>query len=494
MTKDSVKKYTLYRWRFWIGYSFLAILVLSILTFATLYVPGGLSDAEQASVMKSVSLRLDDPSSLFMTDLPYHAVQQTSVHVLGLSSFSAKLPSLILGFASAIALVLVLRRRFTQSTSIITAGIIVVSSLFISLATTATPAIMAVFWPVTLLAVAVHSIQRHRIAPGAIYATGVIAALSLLTPFSLYMLLAFTIGCLLHPHARYLLRKTSSAALATAGILVATVLGGIAYASITQPEIMQALLYKSDSFSLDIVHNLSLIAMQIVDFSSASTATTGMLAPVFGLSSLVFVVLGLYQMFKWRHAALSYVTFTWLTFIAVIIVLNPSAVYLLVVPFALLMASGVSSIFRYWYRLFPYNPYARIFALVPVTILFACIILSSTVQYFYAFHYYAPLANRSTDDFELVTTELRREPDATLMVSNGQEAFYRLYLDSNNFDNPLIAPDPASLEIIEPRSQGTTIATRDIAAMISDTPAYIVADTALHRPSDRLYVYKSNDK
>ena len=489
MTKNSVKKYTLYRLRFWIGYGFLAVLVLGILTFASLYVPGGLTDIEKTSVIKSDSLQLSNPSSFLVTDMPYHGLQKFSIELLGLSSFSAKLPSVIIGFLSAVALVFVLARRFSQTTSIITAGIIIVSSLFISLATTATPAIMAVFWPVILLLALTYGVHRQGVKPSSVCAAGFVGALSLFTPFSIYVILALIIGSLLHPHARYLIRKTSNGALATASLLIFISMAVVAYASYQSLSLASELLYRSDSFSLDITTNLSLVAMQIVDFSSSSTASTGMLAPVFGLSSLAFVIIGCYQMYKWRHAALYYITFTWLLLTTAVIVFNPSAVYLLVVPFALLVASGVRCVLNYWYRLFPRNPYARIFALIPVTTLFACIILSSTVQFFYAFHYYAPLANRSRDDLRLVKEELQKSPDSSLVVNSSEDDIYRIFLSTNNLNPSVTTVDSASQQIRLKEGQ-RAIVTKSAASKLVGTPEYVVADTALHRDSDRLYIYK----
>lgn len=496
MTKDSVKKYTLYRLRFWIGYGFLAALVLGILTFAALYVPGGLTETERASVLKSASLDVAKPASLLVTDLPYHALQKLSIELFGLSSFSAKLPSLLIGFASAVAIVLVLARRFSQTAGIITSGIVVVSSLFISLSTTATPAIMSVFWPILLLLALVYGAHKHGVRTINIYLASIVAALSLFTPFSVYVLAAFMIGCALHPHARYLMRKTSTAALTLGAMVVAAVAAVCAYASYRDPEVIMRLVVKSDSFSLNILDNLGLVAMQIVDFSSASTASTGMLAPVFGLSSLAFIVIGMYQMYKWRHAVLSYVLFTWLILTTTLIVFNPSAMYLLVVPFVLLIASGVRYVLNYWYRLFPRNPYARVFALVPVTTLFACIILSSTVQYFYGFHYYAPLANRSVDDLRLLGTELDKHPGAELFVAPSEEPFYQLYLSTNQMDNAVVVESCGVCDNFVPLPDKTTwiATTKSLHQKIPQNPSYIVADSALHRASDRFYVYTQDEK
>ena len=494
MTKDTVKNYTLYKLRFWIGYGSLTLLLASVLVFAALYVPGGFTEAEQQSALRSASLNFNQPSSLLVVDLPYHALQKLSIALLGLSSFAVKLPSLVLGIMTAVGVVLVLSRRFSKTVSILTAGILMISAQFISLATTGTPQIMFVVWPVALLLVASLGIRNKQIHPVAVYIGSIIAALSLFTPFSIYILLALAIGGLLHPHIRYIFRKSSLHAIWAGSAIIVAMLSLIGYVSYKNYEFLAQLLYKTSHFSLDITENLRLIAMQLIDFSSSSTAQTGLLTPIFGLTVLVLAGIGVYSLLYWRHSVVSYVIFSWTLLLVPILLFNPTSLPLLIVPLTFLVAAGTNFLLRYWYKLFPRNPYARVFALAPVTILFACIIMSGSVRYFYAFHYYAPLANASSHDLELIQQEIKKRPSATLLVSKEEKPFYRLYLDSHDLNSTRLVDSTYTL-LYDGKLTDDVIATR--ASQIISTRfevRQIVANSEATDASDRLYIYKKDTK
>lgn len=490
MTKDTVKKYTLYKLRFWLGYSFLGLVVLCVFGLAAMYSPGGLTAAERQSALTSASLQLSEPASLLIVDLPYHVLQKASLYLFDLTAISVKLPSLLIGFITAIALVLLLRKRFTQTASIITAGVIVISAQFISLVATGAPDIMMVLWPTLLLLIAVYTSHSKQLPPMAIYTGGAVIALSLFTPFTLYVVAAFILAALIHPRTRYMLRKAPRGALFTALGAIILAVGICVYASYRDHTFAERLLFRSSSFSLDILANLRLILAQIIDFTSMSTAQTSLLAPVFGLSTIVFVILGIYHLLKWRFSALSYVVTIWMLALVPIIVLNPSMLYLLIPPFALLVASGVGALLGYWYRLFPKNPYARVFALVPVTILFACIIISGAARYFYSFHYYAPLANASSHDLELVDREVTKDPHITLFVAKDEESFYQLYLDTHNNSTTHLSSDTASV-LVKNQITQNTLATRGSTLVATGVrPSRVIATSELTSPSDRLYIYR----
>ena len=75
MATRDFSKYFLYRWRYVIGYTLVGLLLASLLVFAGLFLPGGLSSQEMASVVRSESLSLQDPSTLAIANMPYYALQ-----------------------------------------------------------------------------------------------------------------------------------------------------------------------------------------------------------------------------------------------------------------------------------------------------------------------------------------------------------------------------------------------------------------------------------
>lgn len=490
MAKRALKNYTLYKLRFWLGYGALGAIIAAVLVIAALYVPGGLTAEEQRSVLQSATMDITKPATLLIVDFPYHALQRLSIALFGLHDFSVKLPSLIFGALSIVGLVLVLLRRFKQTVSILAAGIILVSAQFIILATTGTPDIMFVFWSVLLLFIAAYGIRKGAFRSWAIYLGGIAATLCLFTPFTVYLVLAFLIGALLHPHLRFVVRRSSKNALTASTLILSAGVGLLIYGSINNIEFLSRLIFYSESFSLDLLRNLQVIGLQLFDFTSLSTQETGYLTPLFGFSVIVLSTIGALILLRERHSVLSHMIFSWTTLLTPVILFNPGTLFLLIVPMAFFVAVGSAQVLNYWYRLFPNNPYARIFALVPVSILFACVIISGVVRYFYSFHYSAPLANQSYQDTALVQRELKRQPDAILLVSSDEQAFYRLMLDANNHKNELVVASKLTKNL----EATSIIATRTANENVSRTPFAVVADSSFERASDRLYIYKNSDK
>ena len=84
----------------------LTIIFGLILLFASLNLPGGLTASEIRSVVVSDSLSFSDLSSFAITNLPYHIMQNISLHIFGVSTFSIKLPSILMALGTVIGLII----------------------------------------------------------------------------------------------------------------------------------------------------------------------------------------------------------------------------------------------------------------------------------------------------------------------------------------------------------------------------------------------------
>jgi hypothetical protein len=202
MAARDFSNYFLYRWRYVIGYTAIGLLLAGLLLFAGLYLPGGLSESEMASVVQSTSLSLSDPSTLAIANLPYYALQAGTFELFGISSFTIKLPSLILALASAIGLVLLLRRWFKPNIAVPASLIAITTGQFLIIAQSGTPSILYIFWPIALLLLGtqITRVRKYRMLWKVLFA--VTAALSLYTPLSIYPLIAIGLAVIFHPHLR----------------------------------------------------------------------------------------------------------------------------------------------------------------------------------------------------------------------------------------------------------------------------------------------------
>lgn len=494
--KQSAKKYTFYRFRFWIGYGMLILAVIGLLSVAVAYVPGGLSELEQTSALKSASLNLAIPNSLLVSDLPYHALQKLSLSLLGLSSLSVKLTSAVIAFITSIGLVLLLRRWFPARVSVITGGVAVTSAPFIFLAQQGTPAIMTLFWPVVILLLASISIRKGRLQYFTIPLLGVAAALSLYTPLSVFTLIALLIAGLLHPHVRYVVRRKIPKPLLFLSVLLGIVaLLPLCYLIYIDPVLLSALAISSGNLSLNLLENVRLLVLQFGDFSGQSTAATQVIAPFFTASVSLLILAGVYRLVRFsKYTAQNYILMSWLFLLAPIALLNPQRPEILFIPLIILSGVGVSYIMQYWYRLFPKNPYARAFGLLPLTVLIGGIMLTDSLRYFYSYHYSAPLTANITQDLSLVEHELGNLPQhstSLLVVADDERPIYTLLKDTNKLSVRILTSKEANDESMHLNNM-TIIATRKSSLAQSDvSPERIVASQDATRPSDRLYIYKN---
>lgn len=494
MKEQSLKKFTFYRLRFWLGYISIGCAFIAILTFAVLYVPGGINPAEKASVLKSASLSLQEPSSFLVTDAPYHALQKASITTFGLSSLSIKLPSAIIGFITGLGFVLLMRRWFTPSVSVIVGGIAVASTVFIFLAQQGTPAIMWLFWPVMIMLLASWAASGKKVAPLAIAGLGVTAGLSLYTPLTIFILLALFIGGLLHPHVRYVVRRKLSKTLTVIAAVVAVLLVvPLAYMLYRTPATIATVFLGGQEISLDLLSNLQLIVRQFADITGASNALTPLPAPFFILPILLLALYGAVRLFRARHTAQNYILSSWLILLLPVLLLNPRNPELLFVPMILLVGVGVTHLLTYWYRLFPANPYARGFGLMLLVILLGGVMLTCMLRYYNTFHYSPPQHTYASHDVALVSHHLSAlKPEKTMIVvSRNELPLYQLYVTTNNLATSVSLSDDSAV----PTTNKHVIMTQQAyAATARKIPSYVVGTAEQGMGSDRLYIYKNSAK
>jgi hypothetical protein len=480
-----ITEYSLYRWRYFLGYGLIGLILLSVFVIAGLYIPGALSPAEMQSVIKSDAIRFSvenfDPASA--VNLPYHLLQRASIELLGVSNFSIKLPSLILGVASAAGMLLLLQMWFRRNVAVLTTILVITTGQFLFVAQSGTQGIIYIFWSIWLL---VSAMMISRKARGGdlwkILLFG-IAALSLYTPLSIYILAALMSAAILHPHLRYLMRQIPRAKLAIAGACALVLIAPLGYVIWLDPSIGLTLLGVPKEWP-DFQANIFQLLRQYLDFLSPSSGT--IMTPVYGLGSMILILLGIFRLVTTKYTARSYITASWIILLLPVLAINPNFVSITFVPVILLMAMGISTLLSNWYRLFPRNPYARLAGLIPLAVLIGGMVLSGVNRYMYGYQYDPQTAGNFSEDLRLINEQLgEKEGTVALIVGEQEVPFYQVL--AHHQDDLLVATAAT------PAPAPTTIVSR--AAYIKGTtePWRIITDSKANN-ADRFYIYKTTAK
>jgi 4-amino-4-deoxy-L-arabinose transferase-like glycosyltransferase len=474
MAARDITNFFIYRWRYVVGYSIIALLLAGLLIFAGLYVPGGVSPEEMRATVRSDALSFTDLSSFGITSLPFYILQAAIFHVFGVTDFTIKMPSLILALFSAIGLILLLRRWFKPNIAVLTSLIAITTGQFLFIAQNGTPGILYVFWPILLLSLGtqVTRAKRGRLFWKLSFAAA--AALSLYTPLSIYPLIAVTLAVALHPHLRAIVRRLSRFKIALSGILGGILIAPLAYLIVTTPKLGLSLLGVPATWPPDIGANVMTLLKQFFLFWEPSTTT--LMTPVFGFGSVLIIGLGVYRLILTRDTTRSYLIILWILCLLPVLILNPSFTSVTFVPAVLLLAAGLTSLITYWYRLFPLNPYARIAGLIPIIILVVTLIGSGLDRYIYGYHYSPTTAVNFSKDLSLIP-----KSTANLVVSQTELPFYSAV--ARHRTGLVVTTKP-----ISPQFTVTRAAKDSITANYQITR---IITTTYSTDSDRLYTYKN---
>lgn len=481
-----VTDFFIYRWRYALGYSITGLILTELLILAVLYIPGGVSASEMAAAVTSSNLSPTafDPASII--NLPYYLLQHLSFSVLGITQFSVKLPSIIFGSLSIVGMIMLLRTWFRENVAILTTILVVTTGQFLFIAQSGTPNILYVFWAVWIL-VAAMMISRGAPLSWAwkIVLFG-LAALSLYTPLSLYMLLALASATALHPHLRYIMRRLPKARLLLAAFFALILLAPLIRALITDPSLVYTLLGIPQTMP-NFLESAGKLLSQYFDF--ASPTNSFFMTPVFSLPAMLLIILGVYRLITTKYTARSYIIVSWIILLIPTLLMNPMFVSVTFIPAMLLMGMGVDVLFRRWYRLFPRNPYARIAGLIPLSALMAIMVFSGVERYAYGYHYGIQTAGSFSKDLRLLDTIIaaHKNQPVTIVTTDNEAAFYHAV--ANYQQHLSVTSANAQLP-----ANSTLVVTHDAQqAGGYGIPTRIITNSLSH-DADRFYVYNSGQK
>ncbi len=421
MKKHTISKMFLYRHRFGIVYTLLAIIFAFMLVILPSITPNGLSEAEMDSVNTSMALHKDSLLTENIIDLPYHMLQKASISLFGLSVYGIKLPSILLGAVLGILFILLLNRWFKNNVAIMASILAVLSSSFLYIAGSGTPLIMIVFWP-TLLFWLGSKIQGEN-KPKPLYSFVFAFALlfSLFTPYMVYLAIFIVLYALFHPHLRFTITHLPKVPFFFASLIVLGVGAFIILNALKTPETLPDLLFMKDFSWNSYFNNINSAFMPFFKWSGMLEST--FLAPLVGLASLALAITGLISTYRGFFASRNSIATYLIVFTVIIAGFNPNCAILLLLPLAILIAHGFRYILNKWYGLFPENPYARVFGIIPIAIFLIIMITSDISHFVFGYRYNPAVANEFSNDLTLITDKI--EDGSTLVILDQDE--YKFY-------------------------------------------------------------------
>lgn len=489
--RDQVTDYSLYRWRYALGFLFIGLVVSAVVAFAALYVPGALRQAEVDSALQSGALSIESLDPKMAVNLPYHILQRLSFNLFGVSTLSIKLPSIALGVATVIGIYLLVRTWFRRNIAIITTVIAATSTQFLFLLQDGTPNIAFSFLTVWLLFAATYVTRKKMFGTLWKVLTGILMATALYIPLGIYLVIAILTTAFFHPHIRHLINRFSRPRLWIGVVLGSISAAPVVYASILDTNVLLTLIGMPTS-TVDFQANLVHLFLDLFGFAAQSNSY--MLRPIYSLGLLLIIGVGIYKLFTHKYTARSYVIWILGLVLVPLIILNPEHVTHLFPLACLMVAMGVGTLISNWYKLFPRNPYARVAGLLPLAVLVLGIVYSGTMRYFNNYIYSPPVLAHYSNDLRLIQREAVRASEAKqpmqLVVSPKELPFYILV---THYDKTFTATSvPASAL---PPTTGEVAYTH--AAHKTYSPAGEVSTIVTNRMAnngDRLYIYKSPSK
>ena len=380
----------------------------------------GLSEAEMESATNSYYLDKNGILNGDLVDLPYRTLQKISIGLFGLTTFSIKLPSILIGLILGLLLILLLNRWFKSNVSLLASCLVVLSTPFLFLAGSGTPLIMLVFWPTLLLWLGSKIQGEKRPKPLYSFAFAIAMLVSIFTPYMVYFAIFCVFFVLFQPHLRFIVKDLPKLPLALVGIISITGLILLGIGMIRHPQTIMELLFAKDFQIGFFFHNIAVGLTPV--FSWHRSLESVILAPLISLPSFVLALIGLFSTTKGFFASRNSIASILLVFCLIITGFNPNSVVFFILPFSILIAHGLKYVLEKWYNLFPENPYARIFAIFPLTILYIIIIVPNLLQYIYGYRYNPSVADEFNSNLEIIHDNLT---DETLVVQDHYN-FYKI--------------------------------------------------------------------
>jgi|GEM_PF-2833046 len=422
----------LYRYRYAVGYTLFILFGVIMMTWQIRALGPGLAEPEKLSALASATWQWENwkEAGLQVVNLPYLLLQKASIAAFGLSAFSVRLPSITLGLATSALFFCLMRLMHRSHVALAASVLFAASSWYIAVGRLGAPLIMIPFVWVLLTYSFVRLIRLDD--PPLAWAAlgGLSAALALYTPYGMYGILSAALILGIHPEIRRRLGALTGQQVALALFIFIPMLVPLGWGLFKDTGQLWALSGLSSTipspadFVQNIGHAISAIAWKAPALPMLRLDDL----PLMSVGAIALLLAGVYRALRdWRSMRTQFILFSTLVII-LLLGMNPKQqdFAVLVVPCYMLIASGITVLFREWYKLFPRNPYARSFGLIPIVVFLSFIVVYHYQRYFVAWANAPQTYHAYNTDLDLVRDQLGTRPNLAISVPEQEVAFYQV--------------------------------------------------------------------
>lgn len=480
MIKRKLDKFILYKYRFLIGYVLITLAFLLMIFGLPLLSPDGLSQQEIQSAITAKGVSQKEILKGNLVSLPYLLLQRVSLEILGFNNYAIKLPSVLLAVLLAVFMVLLLNRWFKSNVALLTSTLVVLSVPFLYLAGVGDGSIMIVLWMTIMLWLGSKINNNPKPNPYLLVSFSFVGLLSLFTPQMIFMLGLIVIYATINPHFRFTVKNLPILAkiLVTFNLALSGFVVGYMF------------LFNSHSFN-------ELLWGKFISGGFLSNIRTGvapffawhnvvdsiLLSPLISLSVFALMMIGLIANLKKFFTTKLFLASGLVGMGVVLTGFNSMNSLMLLIPVAVLLAYGLQYVLMRWYDIFPENPYARLFAMIPIGVFLVVTLTSNFSHFVYGYKYIPTVANYFNNDLTLIYQNLE-EGSKLLVPAGGLE--YDFYINLRGVKISSNTPDPTvDKKIARLKSWSEKMSEKYKLSQIITSPNL--------RDSDRIYLYTVKD-
>lgn len=431
--KNAIQNSPVYQHRYLVAGIILALVAAFMAAYLFWDLPGGLSAAEMrsASIAGNLSLSGLSIGSYNWVNLPWTLLQALSIKLFGLSVMSVSLPAVVVSLLT-VGLIILLLKKITKPSLAIMGGLLTVSSSFaISLARAGVPAVMTTLLLTLLFVIGYYAINgANKDKWRSFIGLAIVASLMCYMEAGPYIVLVMLVVALLHPRLRLALLSNKK----RFGVMLTIVV------IITAPLWLSLIAGISDNMLRGVASGLfSLGSPSLANpkqFVNAyggfdSVMLNGLVVPMLTVVGAIMTVIGLVVAARDKASSVRfYLLLGMLIFVTILGAFNPGLVYLLFIPTIILETLCLGYFTDKWYGLFPVNPYARVFAIVPLAILLGSLSSVDMSRFFNAVNYNKNVVYAYDWGITAVNDILQSEKDKdyryTIVTTSYQSRFYQV--------------------------------------------------------------------